>query len=263
MRMIFRVAVTAAALRCTPLQMCALPPLPNGSELKLLEADDAGIGGRLWNAAALLCRWQLSIAEQIGGSRVLELGSGTGACGLFAAKLGAARVVLTDGGNEALMSLLAANAAANSDITETVEVAAFLWGDDTRADQLATDVELVIASDVTYDDALHDALCQSLRGLLLHGDASVRAILCEEHGPPRETEVEGRFFDEQLESFAASAADHGLAVEPFVLEDDGGERAISPRVWPIATFSEAECFLLEVRLTDVRDVIAEGLVLSE
>ena len=97
-----------------------MPPLPGGRRLRLLCAPDtstAGLGGRLWDASSELCAWQLSVANQIRGKRLLELGSGaTGACGIFAAGLGASRVVLTDGGNEALMRLLEWNAhAANEE----------------------------------------------------------------------------------------------------------------------------------------------------
>ena len=43
-------------------------------------------------------------ADDVAGASVLELGSGTGACGLYAAALGASRVVLTDG-REGLLPL--------------------------------------------------------------------------------------------------------------------------------------------------------------
>ena len=63
--------------------------------------DDAGTGGVVWPAASVLCRW---MAKQPGfrGSSVLEIGCGTGAVGLFAAGLGATRVLLTDGSEGAL-----------------------------------------------------------------------------------------------------------------------------------------------------------------
>ena len=55
--------------------------------LGFLEAA-AGVGGRLWECAPALCRWQLSIAEQLRGTSVLELGSGTGQhAGFFLTKL--------------------------------------------------------------------------------------------------------------------------------------------------------------------------------
>ena len=68
------------------------------------------IGSAIWPAAAVLCRWLLSVADDIRGSSILELGlcprihpmfttwheflactvgAGTGACGLYAAGVGA------------------------------------------------------------------------------------------------------------------------------------------------------------------------------
>ena len=88
-----------------------IPPLPSGDWLRLRDGpslleelhdttrtgDLASVGGTVWPAAATLCTWMRAHAEDVKGASVLELGSGTGACGLYAAALGASRVVLTDG----------------------------------------------------------------------------------------------------------------------------------------------------------------------
>ena len=89
-----------------------IPPLPSGDWLRLRDGlslleeqtdattrsgDLASVGGTVWPAAASLCAWLREHAADVAGASVLELGSGTGACGLYAAALGARRVVLTDG----------------------------------------------------------------------------------------------------------------------------------------------------------------------
>ena len=102
----------------------ALPPLPSGRFLSLREgrsvveqrekkqdtttvisgalqaasADELrSVGGSVWPCAAALCRWMLQHEAAVREKRVLELGAGTGACGLFAAGLGASSALLTDG----------------------------------------------------------------------------------------------------------------------------------------------------------------------
>ena len=60
---------------------------------------------------------------------------------------------------------------------------------------------------------------------------------------------------------------NGVEVEPRVhsalRRPVDAETVIAPRAWTMAAFADAECYLLEVRLTDARDVIAEGLVRGE
>ena len=256
-----------------------LPSLPCGSRLELftLGEQTAGVGGRLWNAAPKLCQYQLAQADQVHDSVVLELGSGTGACGLFAAGLGAAKIVVTDGGPPALLELLAYNVQCNADSIERIdasqiEVRSLRWGESSIDETLGTsfleEMDWIFASDVTYDDDLHQSLCQTLRDLLLAGP-NARAILCEEHGPPTPyREVEGQegcglWRDEFLESFVVTAQRHGLAVEPFVLEDDLGESINESRAFPMSDFATADVYLMEVRLTDARDVRAEEVVTGD
>ena len=98
-------AATAVALPTHA--SCGLPALPDGRRVRLEQSswDDAGTGGVVWPAARALCRWQADLAEELVGARVLELGAGTGACGLFAAGLGASSVCLTDGGPPGVLAL--------------------------------------------------------------------------------------------------------------------------------------------------------------
>ena len=81
-----------------------LPPLPNGAILDIRESFDLPSavtkterGGAIWPAAELMCRWLGDEPDRILGARIMELGAGTGACGLYAAALGADSVLLTDG----------------------------------------------------------------------------------------------------------------------------------------------------------------------
>eukprot|EP00967_Tisochrysis_lutea_P131429 scaffold228470_cov35-Tisochrysis_lutea.AAC.3 len=185
----------------------SLPPLTDGSYLELatLAQESAGVGGRVWTAACTMCEYlKQSAAPQLDGASVLELGSGTGACGIFAAALGARRVVLTDGGPKALLDLAVENAQANAVLLPDdacVDVCRLRWeeiqtrddlieaitgseravgdADESHAHQWEQedgqragdttpilDFDFILASDVTYDDDTHQDLCRVLRLLL-------------------------------------------------------------------------------------------------
>ena len=79
--------VTTAVGVSTPLVHRALPKLPSGGQiaLELGSMEDAGSGSTVWPAAAAFCRWLTEKSDEICGSRVLELGTGTGLVGLTAA----------------------------------------------------------------------------------------------------------------------------------------------------------------------------------
>ena len=170
-----------------------LPPLPTGLQLKLATRsfEDVGVGGRVWASAPVLCEWLSEHVEP--GDAVLELGSGTGAVGLYAAALGASRVVLTDGGPPALLELLAANVVANQPLLPDavqLEVAQLSWGAD-AACLPAGPFTWVCGSDTTYDEEAHGPLCETLRALLLRAhrprvhmnsaSAAVPPALCRQH----------------------------------------------------------------------------------
>ena len=259
-------------------EQAVLPPLPSGAQLVIEEMkaesheeatddseeeamwrriqqyvatqedddddDAADIGGEVWPAATALCAWLANHTAEVQGRRVLELGAGTGACGLYAAALGASRVLLTDGGSASLLELCERNVAANAPLFAPgtrVDTAPLRWGP--KSDVLAAEAdggeggggggafEWVLASDCSYGQesgCQHESLCQALRSLLLvehtdtgGGDGSggdgggggarpPRAILAHEHrardsGLPWLRETLGRW-DEGDEHLESFAA---------------------------------------------------------
>ena len=148
-------------------------------------------GVRLWDAApALIQHLSKRRKRLLKGRHVLELGAGTGACGLAAAAFGAAHVVLSDldtlstlssddagWQTQSTLSALAENVALNGARGELCSVAELRWGDadhiaslrETRADGFDT----IIASDVLYyPPETYPALADTIRALAAP-DASV------------------------------------------------------------------------------------------
>jgi predicted nicotinamide N-methyase len=224
----------------------ALPPSRSAAEVIAgvdLEAPGwsggYGTGGKVWNSARVLCDWLADEAEPLGvrGAAVLELGAGTGLVGVVAAKLGAARVLLTDGGSESLLRLAKDNARRNVDPSSAVvRVCAYGWGPGPppRAVADAAPFDLVLGSDCTYARAAHGALCDAIATAI---DASLAA------GAERPPEV---FLGHQHRVLAALL---------------GGRRGDAWGVDPnLAAFAEtAETRGLRVEEVDVRDLAWHGL----
>ena len=247
-------AATAAAIRCSGIDIrmlsdssflgVAIPPLPSGESLSILEGlnlvDDAtaaeeeladllSVGGTMWPCAAALCQWLSASQAEVQGASVLELGGGTGACGLFAAGLGASRVLLTDG-SAGLLTLQAQNLQANAALLPEgahVEVQQLLWD---RTPPPPGPWDLVIGSDVTfmYDPEAHAALAATLGAMLRSPDplttaAPPRVLLAHEHRNRGPGDAPARWDanDETLRRFQAAAREHALRVEQLRAERVG------------------------------------------
>lgn len=221
------------------LSVSLLPPLPSGERLEITTAIAAGVGGRVWESASVLCD-HLASAENLKGKSIIELGAGTGAVGLFARGLGASRCLLTDG-HDQMVDLIERNIERNGAIlpstSTAVQACELQWG----AQQVQTIDEafdVILGADLTYDDDAHDVLAATLRGLL--SQPSTRAIFAEEHGIPRELESgtpESLFVDENLERFVEACARQGLRVEPLS----------SPSFqWPMQDFADAVPFVMQI-----------------
>ena len=212
-----------------------LPPLPSGARLRLLEglnvieedpeqediADFLSVGGTVWPCAAALCRWLSQHADDMKGVSVLELGSGTGAVGLFAAALGPSRVLLTDG-SHGLLKLQASNLERTRQLipSETgVMIEPLLWGSQPLPHG---PWHYVLGADLTYmyDPDAHTALVATLAELL-SSRSPPRVLLAHEHrsrGPSTGMDEEWDANDETLRRFTMAAADGGLTLEQIAFE---------------------------------------------
>jgi predicted nicotinamide N-methyase len=119
--------------------------------LRLSVSAEAGVGGMVWEAAAMLADW---LGTKCAGARVVELGSGTGVLGLCLAQQGARKVVLTDRFD--VLHLLRASVAANAIADVEVSVQELSWGGEEPMD--LGEVDWLVASEVIYNGNLYDKL---------------------------------------------------------------------------------------------------------
>lgn len=139
-------------------------------------------GFRTWEAALALCEL-LILSDRprrsstpmafppvhVGGQSVLELGAGTGAVSILAAKLGARKVLCTDG-DSGMVNLAAGNVRVNK-VGGVVECVQLLWGEEV-GDGDGTDIRarlgLVLAADVVCRVAVglefiaHKVMCRRM-----------------------------------------------------------------------------------------------------
>ena len=158
-----------------------------------------------------------------------------GACGLYAAALGAERVLLTDG-SESLLALLKANRDANTALLgantalgakarrptsrDRVEVVRLLWGAAAEPPP-AGPWQLILGSDLTYAGA-HAELAATLSTLLLGAGEGAgapmppRVVLSHEHRKrPQGVQLEAwTDCDDTLQTFAEVRPGHLGAPSP-------------------------------------------------
>ena len=125
-----------------------LVPVPNKSPLKVYQKANTGNTGTVvWNSSLLLTRL-IPTLDEIPGSTVLELGTGTGVASLMAAMCGARRVMATDG-NPSVVRLAQSNVEANQ-LEKRVQTGVLPWGNLQAMEAYESTADIVLGSDLTY-----------------------------------------------------------------------------------------------------------------
>lgn len=134
-----------------------------------LSYRENGTGSSVWDAAIALSKY-LETSGEAYGKRVVELGAGTGLCGLYASTLGASEVVLTDLSD--CLPLLRLNAARSPCTVEPL-----CWGSSTQRC-----ADLVLCADCLLPGATHlfRHLAVTLRSLLNNTPTTTALFAYEE-----------------------------------------------------------------------------------
>mmetsp|Transcript_24905 Transcript_24905/g.40357 ORF Transcript_24905/g.40357 Transcript_24905/m.40357 type:complete len:244 (-) Transcript_24905:868-1599(-) len=134
----------------------------------------------IWPSAEAMCEYFASRPELVKGKRVLELGSGTGLCGITLALLGAEQVVMTDY-NDKAVKLLQGNIDLNG-VAGTCSCYTLTWGCEQQADQVIAKAsaeranggkfDMVIGTDVVYEPECIQPLLTSGKHMM-NGNSAV------------------------------------------------------------------------------------------
>jgi predicted nicotinamide N-methyase len=121
-------------------------------------------GAAVWNAGSALADYLAANPAAVSGKLVIELGCGTGLCGLVASRLGAKAVLVTDG-VDAILERAQRNIDANAKDGK-IRTRKLQWGTNAVEEQLRGKFDVVLASDVLYQSSAWRALGATASDLL-------------------------------------------------------------------------------------------------
>jgi predicted nicotinamide N-methyase len=151
-------------------ESAAVIPLNDGTSVRLEQSTGETREGEtematVWTAASVLAAALQDTSLfpiDWASSTVLELGSGTGLCGIVAAKLGARELVLTD--LPELLPLLRRNATMN-DVGDITSAMALDWRDESLPAGLPEKIDVILGSDITVFIQQNEALAVAMEKL--------------------------------------------------------------------------------------------------
>ncbi|KAN0039078.1 hypothetical protein ACTA71_001272 [Dictyostelium dimigraforme] len=132
--------------------------------IKQSELGDIKINATLWDTAIVMSKFfEIVIGrEGLKGKRIIELGGGVGLTGIVLSKMGA-NITITE--QKSMHGILDFNVRNNlTDLSKT-KVSELWWGDDISNSEYKAPYDMIIGSDLIYEDHCIDLLLKSLLDL--------------------------------------------------------------------------------------------------
>jgi predicted nicotinamide N-methyase len=150
-----------------------------------------GTGGKIWTSSKVLLRWMIE-RDFVRDCDIVEFGCGLGYLGISLVRNGARKVVMTDGGTDALLKLAKDNAKKKNLSESEAKVLRVDWGKALSRevkDAVLKDFELsvIVCADCTYEtndhEALLDTILELIRLVRSRGSSSStpRIVLAHQH----------------------------------------------------------------------------------
>ncbi|KAJ3196701.1 hypothetical protein HK101_008040 [Irineochytrium annulatum] len=145
-------------------------------EVHLMHNVDAEHGSHIWPSAIVLSRYIWRTRASLAGLRVLELGCGTGLPGLLSAKLGAAKVVMTDRAGLGTVLQNVRESAEWNGVSSIVEVKELTWG---HFDMIGIDCacDLILGADVFYDRTCFEPAVATIAYILRRSRPEAKCVI--------------------------------------------------------------------------------------
>jgi predicted nicotinamide N-methyase len=134
------------------------------------EIDFNTVGQRIWPCSQLMNACLLHYSPEFKAKRILELGSGSGICGILLHQLfpTESQIILTD--YNAILVLLANNMKQNAINPSNIDVMELNWKEESSRKSLLAKYpggfDCIIAADCSYDSQLFQSLSQTIQTLI-------------------------------------------------------------------------------------------------
>lgn len=135
--------------------------------IKIYENENFGVAGEVWNSAYLLSTLLVSKKCQriMKNKTILEIGSGTGICGIFACLSGAKKVYLTD--REDNLKILHENFQLNKTVIKDkncdIAIKVLDWNYCPSFKNIEDNIDLIIASDIVYHGMNYNKIIELIK----------------------------------------------------------------------------------------------------